>query len=42
MGQFLGFTAVQWQNATRVALGVGVLSSLGMVVTHIFMMHPIW
>lgn len=28
----LGVTPVQWQNAMRVALGIGILSSLGVAV----------
>lgn len=31
--QFLGLTAAQWQNGTRVALGVGALSTAGLLVT---------
>lgn len=33
MGSFLGFSAVQWQNGSRVAIGVLLLSAIGLVIT---------
>ncbi len=42
MGSFLGFTAVQWQNGSRVALGVLVLSTLGLVMTQYAQLNHKW
>lgn len=42
MGSFLGVTAVQWQNGLRVAIGVLILSTLGLMVTHYAQRHTVW
>jgi hypothetical protein len=42
MGSFLGVTAVQWQNGTRVAIGVLILSAIGLAVTEYAQRQPVW
>ncbi|KIZ01688.1 hypothetical protein MNEG_6276 [Monoraphidium neglectum] len=42
MGSFLGVTAVQWQNGTRVAVGVVILASLGLTLAHYTQIDPRW